>query len=186
MRLINVSILYSTSISCNIMNRTRIQYLCSLIIFSIVFMGCRTTYELKTGYRESWLFKAAIPKIVGLPKAFVLNPELSGEYDIFKKANLYDIVTDSSSSDVKIRLLRLEQRPACATGSIFVTMFSLGFWPVYFPDEYCFSYEEVTADSYITFHVPIIIIAKTQNFASGETDVEYLLAKGLHENVKGY
>jgi len=81
-------------------------------------------------------------------EAFVLNPELTKELQIFKQAGIFKLVTDTVNKPVvKIKLYPLQKDFVCGQPMIgsFIT---LGQLPVLLPDKYQYRFDEVhTADT---------------------------------------
>ena len=76
-------------------------------------------------------------------EAFILNPELTKEFQILKKAGIFKIVTDTlEKSVVKIRLHPLQRNFVCGQ-PVTASLFSLGQLPVLLPDKYQYEFEEV-------------------------------------------
>jgi hypothetical protein len=75
--------------------------------------------------------------------AFVINPELKKEYEILKQSGIFILTSDSlNDKAVKIELHPLFRGFMCGN-AIVLSAFSLGQFPVYFPDTYHFKFEEM-------------------------------------------
>jgi len=75
-------------------------------------------------------------------EAFILNPELSKEFKIFKKSGIYKIVDDSSNnSALKIKLYPMGRSFVCGQ-PVIVSLFTLGQVPVILPDRYQYQFDE--------------------------------------------
>jgi hypothetical protein len=82
--------------------------------------------------------------------AFVINPELSKEYAILKEAAVFNLVSDSlSSAVIKIELLPMEKRLASGN-DVFITLFTVGQFPVLYSDLYYYKFEEVTEEKKVS------------------------------------
>ncbi len=76
-------------------------------------------------------------------EAFVLNPELKKECQIFKRAAIYNIVTDTlNKCVVKIKLYPLQRDFVCGQ-PIIASFITLGQLPVLLPDKYQYKFDEV-------------------------------------------
>ncbi len=74
---------------------------------------------------------------------YVINAELSKEFNIFKYSNIYNISNDSTTL-TKIKLYPLDTvRRACGQGFV-LSVFTLGQFPVGYPDVYSFQYAEIS------------------------------------------
>ncbi len=81
-------------------------------------------------------------------KAYVLNPELKKELKILERAAIFDIVEDSTHA-VKIQLYPLEKSWVCGQ-PLTASMLTLGQLPVYLPDRYRYSFDEIQENTTIT------------------------------------
>jgi hypothetical protein len=99
-------------------------------------ISCRAYRIYPADYREFSYNEIKRP-------AVVLNPELAEEYAIFKKAAIFNLVSDTMTPYlVKIKLLPIEKHLACGEGAFF-TLFTLGQFPVLYTDRYYYKFEEV-------------------------------------------
>ena len=110
------------------------------VLAAVLLTSCRAYQIYPADYRE---FSYTESK----RKAFVLNPDLTKEYAIFKSADIFALVDDSLSSDVvKVRLLPMDRHLACGNGA-FLTLFTVGQLPVLYTDRYFYKFEEITGNS---------------------------------------
>jgi len=77
-------------------------------------------------------------------KAYVLNPELSNEFQILKKSGLYTIVEDSSNDSVrKIKLYPIKKTGGVLCGDPIIGFaFTLGQVPMVFPATYQYQFDD--------------------------------------------
>lgn len=76
--------------------------------------------------------------------AYVVNPGLKKEYQILKEAGLFSLVTDSSAVGITtIKLHPLERSFTACGNPLVASAIVLGQLPVYFPDKYVYSFEEI-------------------------------------------
>ena len=108
-----------------------------VLFLPVVFSGCYAYKIFPKNYRD-------IKTPAATETAYVVNPELKKEMKIFQYAGLYNI-TDDSSCHLKIRLHKIERGFTCGNGLIAWAIF-LGQLPVYMPDRYKYSFEELRSD----------------------------------------
>lgn len=78
-----------------------------------------------------------------IKEAFILNPELTKEFQIFKQAGVFKLVTDTvNKSVVKIKLYPLQRNFVCGQ-PILGSFITLGQVPVLLPDKYQYRFDEV-------------------------------------------
>jgi hypothetical protein len=113
------------------------MHIFSIILLLTLLSSC---YSYKIFPKEHQTFTYTGEK----EKAFVLNPELSKEFQIFKKAGIFDITNDSlDNSAIRIRLYPIRRDyPVCGQ-PIIGWAITLGQLPVLFPDRYQFSFDEI-------------------------------------------
>jgi hypothetical protein len=76
-------------------------------------------------------------------EAFILNPELTKEFQIFKQAGIFKLVTDTVNKPVvKIKLYPLQRDFVCGQ-PITASLITLGQVPVLLPDKYQYRFDEV-------------------------------------------
>jgi len=109
-----------------------------LTLISLILSSC---YSYKIFPKEYRHFTYTGEK----KEVFVLNPEMSKEYEILKKAGVFKIMTDSSNRPVtRIRLYPLERAFVCGQ-PITASLLFLGQLPVLLPDRYQFRFDELRA-----------------------------------------
>jgi hypothetical protein len=82
--------------------------------------------------------------------AFVLNPELKKEYAILKQSGVFNLTTDSLNDKViKVRLEPLSRGFVCGN-PIIASVFTLGQFPIYFPDTYSYKFQEINRQDTIS------------------------------------
>lgn len=80
-----------------------------------------------------------------IKEAFILNPELTKELQIFKQAGIFKLVTDTlNKTVVKIKLYPLQRNFVCGQ-PIVGSFITLGQIPVLLPDKYQYRFDEVQA-----------------------------------------
>ena len=118
------------------LNTSTMKAILLTIISAILLSSC---YSYKIFPKEHRNFTYAGEK----KEAFILNPELSKEFQILKKAGIFKIVTDTlNNSVVKIKLHPLQKHLACGQPAI-VSLFTFGQLPVILPDRYQYACDEV-------------------------------------------
>lgn len=76
-------------------------------------------------------------------KAVVINPELSTEFKILKKAGIFQLTSDSlDDSAIKIKLYPLKRNFACGE-PLLGSLITLGQVPVLIPDRYYYKFDEI-------------------------------------------
>lgn len=107
-----------------------------LTLLAILFSSC---YSYKIFPEEYRSFSYNGEK----KKAFVLNPGLSKEFRILQKAGIFQLTTDSLDTSVtRIKLYSLEKHFACGE-PVLLSWFTLGQVPVFFPDRYDYTFDEI-------------------------------------------
>ncbi len=156
----------------------------ALVAVTLCWLGCHSTYELQKTPTRSWLCGLSIPQSIDSTPVYVLNPELATEFEILKNARIYQFVADAGTAGMKVRLLPLQEFKADATAGFIISAFTLGIAPVYYPDDYCFSFELIAHGTIDTIHVPIGIRTKESTFGTGERDLHKLLSEAIHRSLK--
>ena len=107
-----------------------------LILLAVVFVSCYSYKIFPKGDRE-FVYNGE------KKKAFVVNPQLSKEFHILKKAGIFQFTSDSlDESTVRIKLSSMKRNFACGE-PIIASVLTLGQLPVLFPDRYDYSFEEI-------------------------------------------
>jgi hypothetical protein len=76
-------------------------------------------------------------------QAFIVNPELSKEFKILKRAGIFNITTDTSDNAVvKIKLYAIQRNLVCGQ-PVTASLITLGQLPVLLPDKYQYTFEEI-------------------------------------------
>ncbi|WP_289661838.1 hypothetical protein [Flavobacterium panacagri] len=73
---------------------------------------------------------------------YILNDSLKQEFKILKKSNLFTFTTDSTQTDLKIKLYPIKQYPSCGNPLI-AQVITLGQLPVYLPNNYEYQFDRV-------------------------------------------
>lgn len=76
-------------------------------------------------------------------KAFIINPGLTKEDKIFRKAGIFNLVDDTlDNSTIKIKLHPVQTKFVCGE-PILASLFTLGQFPVLLPDTYQYEFDEI-------------------------------------------
>ena len=110
-----------------------------LLIFSVLFLiGCFPSYSVLPKEYKS------VKQIQKREKAFVINKDLKSEFKILENSKIYEIVDDSTKSDLKIRLNPLKNITGWHCGNMMSgSMITLGLLPYFENQKYVFNYDEV-------------------------------------------
>ena len=110
-----------------------------LLIFSVLFLiGCFPSYSVLPKEYKS------VKQLQKREKAFVINKDLKSEFKILENSKLYEIVDDSTKSDLKIRLNPLKNITCWRCGNMMSgSMITLGLLPYFENQKYVFNYDEV-------------------------------------------
>ena len=111
------------------------KYLITLVILSIL---CSSCYSFKIYPKEYRKLKNEHTR----PNAYVINDTLKEALKILKFSELFNIVKDSSSVELKIKLYPLKQTLVCGQPFI-ISMLTLGQLPVYLHDVYSYKFDEI-------------------------------------------
>ncbi|MFT3846977.1 MAG: hypothetical protein QM725_18110 [Lacibacter sp.] len=110
-----------------------------ITIFSVLIILLLTScYSYKIFPKE---YRNPAP-VINKINAFVVNPELTKEYEILKSAEIYTITTDSNLADIQVKLYKIEKLFVCGQPAI-GSLITLGQIPVYLPDKYFFTIDEI-------------------------------------------
>ena len=110
-----------------------------LLIASVLLLN--SCYSYKIFPKEYRKFEYNGQKQV----AFIMNPELKRENNILKHSGIFEITSDSSNTNC----VRIKLHAVCRTGPmcgepILAGVFTLGQFPVYFPDQYNYEFEVIS------------------------------------------
>ena len=110
-----------------------------LLIFSVLFLiGCFPSYSVLPKEYKS------VKQIQKREKAFVINKDLKSEFKILENSKIYEIVDDSTKSDLKIRLNPLKNITGWHCGNMMSgSMITLGLLPYFENQKYVFNYDEI-------------------------------------------
>ena len=110
-----------------------------LLIFSVLFLiGCFPSYSVLPKEYKS------VKQIQKREKAFVINKDLKSEFKILENSKIYEIVDDSTKSDLKIRLNPIKDVTSWRCGNMMSgSMITLGLLPYFENQKYVFNYDEV-------------------------------------------
>ena len=110
-----------------------------LLIFSVLFLiGCFPSYSVLPKEYKS------VKQIQKREKAFVINKDLKSEFKILENSKIYEIVDDSTKSDLKIRLNPLKNITGWRCGNMMSgSMITLGLLPYFENQKYVFNYDEI-------------------------------------------
>lgn len=110
-----------------------------LLIFSVLFLiGCFPSYSvLPKEYKD-------VKPLRIREKAFVINKDLKSEFKILENSKIYEIVDDSTKSDLKIRLNPLKNITGWRCGNMMSgSMITLGLLPSFDYQKYIFNYDKI-------------------------------------------
>jgi len=125
----------------------------SAILSAILLSSC---YSYKIFPKEYRHFTYSGEK----KEAFVVNPELTKELQILKKAGIFKIITDTlNNSAVKIKLYPLQRSFMCAQ-PVTASLFTLGQFPVLLPDRYQYGFDEVQRSDTIQRRIELKIATR--------------------------
>ena len=111
-----------------------------ILIVLLVSISLTSCYSYKIFPKEYRNFSYSGEK----ETAYVINPELKKENDILKQSGIFAFTNDSLNKDcVKIKLHPLKRNYSCGQ-PIIASAFTLGQFPVYFPDRYQYEFEEIS------------------------------------------
>ena len=110
-----------------------------LLIFSVLFLiGCFPSYSVLPKEYKS------VKQIQKREKAFVINKDLKSEFKILENSKIYEIVDDSTKSDLKIRLNPIKDVTSWRCGNMMSgSMITLGLLPYFENQKYVFNYDEI-------------------------------------------
>ena len=110
-----------------------------LLIFSVLFLiGCFPSYSVLPKEYKS------VKQLQKREKAFVINKYLKSEFKILENSKIYEIVDDSTKSDLKIRLNPIKDVTSWRCGNMMSgSMITLGLLPYFENQKYVFNYDEV-------------------------------------------
>jgi len=109
-----------------------------LFISSTLFISC---YSYKVFPEEYRTIKYEAKKKL----AYIINPELRPEYEIFSSSGIFDLTKDSlDTTALKIKLCPLRKNIACGQ-PIMASALTLGQLPVYLPDRYFYRFDQVSS-----------------------------------------
>ena len=110
-----------------------------LLIFSVLFLiGCFPSYSVLPKEYKS------VKQLQKREKAFVINKDLKSEFKILENSKIYEIVDDSTKSDLKIRLNPIKDVTSWRCGNMMSgSMITLGLLPYFENQKYVFNYDEV-------------------------------------------
>ena len=110
-----------------------------LLIFSVLFLiGCFPSYSVLPKEYKS------VKQIQKREKAFVINKDLKSEFKILENSKIYEIVDDSTKSDLKIRLNPLKNITGWHCGNMMSgSMITLGLLPSFDYQKYIFNYDKI-------------------------------------------
>ena len=110
-----------------------------LLIFSVLFLiGCFPSYSVLPKEYKS------VKQLQKREKAFVINKDLKSEFKILENSKIYEIVDDSTKSDLKIRLNPIKDVTSLRCGNMMSgSMITLGLLPYFENQKYVFNYDEV-------------------------------------------
>lgn len=110
-----------------------------LLIFSGLFLiGCFPSYSvLPKEYKD-------VKPLRVKEKAFVINKDLKSEFKILENSKIYEIVDDSTKSDLKIRLNPIKDVTGWRCGNMMSgSMITLGLLPSFDYQKYIFNYDKI-------------------------------------------
>ena len=109
-----------------------------LIILGFLTILCSSCYSYKIYPKEYRKLENDSPKRI----AYVENDTLKKELKILASSELFEIITDSTKADLKIKLYPIEQSFVCGQ-PLTISMLTIGQLPVYLPDRYFYRFDEI-------------------------------------------
>ncbi|WP_272149850.1 hypothetical protein [Tenacibaculum aiptasiae] len=109
-----------------------------LIILGLLAILCNSCYSYKIYPKEYRKLKNNNPK----PSVYIDNDTLKKELKILTSSNLFNIISDSTKADLKIKLYPLKKSFVCGQ-PLTVSMLTIGQLPVYLPDRYYYQFDEI-------------------------------------------
>jgi hypothetical protein len=110
------------------------KQIAGLLFLAIAFSSCYSYKIFPQEYRR-------VQPPAEKENAYIINPELKKEKEIFAGSGIFNIVTDSNAA-VKIKLYPLRQSWVCGQ-PLTASMLTLGQLPVYLTDRYFFEFDEI-------------------------------------------
>lgn len=116
-----------------------------LLIFSVLFLiGCFPSYSVLPKEYKS------VKQLQKREKAFVINKDLKSEFKILENSKIYEIVDDSTKSDLKIRLNPIKDVTSWRCGNMMSgSMITLGLLPSFDYQKYIFNYDKIKKNEII-------------------------------------
>ncbi len=109
-----------------------------LIILGILAILCSSCYSYKIYPKEYRKLKNDNLKRF----VYITNDTLKRELKILASSELFEILTDSTKADLKVKLYPIEQSFICGQ-PITVSMLTFGQLPVTLPDRYFYRFDEI-------------------------------------------
>ena len=125
-----------------------------IILFGLLAFICCSCYTYKIYPKEFRKLENNRAKRT----VYILNDADTRTGRILKASELFEIVTDSTMADLKIKLHPIQQSYVCGQ-PLTLSMITFGQFPVYLPDRYFFRFDEIE-DGVVTEHRLELKIAK--------------------------
>ncbi|TXD98952.1 hypothetical protein ESY88_20765, partial [Subsaximicrobium wynnwilliamsii] len=109
-----------------------------LIILGLLAILCSSCYSYKVYPKEYRKIENDNPK----RSAYIINDTLKKELEILASSELFEIISDSSKADLKIKLYPIKQSFVCGQ-PIILSMLTVGQLPITLPDRYLYRFEEI-------------------------------------------
>ena len=111
-----------------------------ILLFIVTFLnsGCYTYKVFPKEYRK-------LENGTDKKNAYLINDSLKKEAEILKYSDIFNITTDSTKADLKIKLYPIERNWVCGQ-PLTLSMITIGQMPVYLPDLYFFKFDEIQKD----------------------------------------
>lgn len=108
------------------------------IILGLLAVLCSSCYSYKVYPKEYRKLENDNPK----RSAYVMNNTLKKELEILTSSELFEVISDSTKADLKVKLYPIEQSFVCGQ-PLTISMLTVGQLPVILPDRYLYKFDEI-------------------------------------------
>ncbi|WP_411893698.1 hypothetical protein [Winogradskyella sp. A2] len=113
-----------------------------LISLGLLTVDCTSCYTYKIYPKEYRKLENNNPKLT----AYIVKDSLKKEHKIMMSSDLFEIISDSSQADLKIKLYPLQQNFVCGQ-PLTISILTIGQLPVTLPDRYLYRFDEIKNDT---------------------------------------
>lgn len=99
---------------------------------------CSSCYSYKVYPKEYRKLENDNPK----RSAYVMNDTLKKELEILTSSELFEVISDSTKADLKVKLYPIKQNLVCGQ-PLTISMLTVGQLPVFLPDRYFYQFDEI-------------------------------------------